>query len=318
MTNTQLEAFLTLCRYGNITQAAEHLFITQPALSRLIKSLESELGYTLFNRGKGQRQAVLTEEGQRFRAIAVDMDRLYRQAKSHETAKVRTMLRVAATPALYSSFLPDAYIRFRKARSDVDVELDAVHSMEAYRQLVRGAGRPGACKFSYCRTVRCQCALVQRAGRSACSKGLYPEGVIHPSQLDRSLSISTGWVPDFQAWFEYWFGKTYPPHIYGSKSEAWWSISELCRISGSSLESSAEHIQRNTGADVHLLADAPPDRVCYALYMHQKKAAPEMVCCQLYARACRRCLKSSSFNVPHSHFIARIHKIVNADFWLRI
>lgn len=81
MTNTQLEAFLTLCRYGNITQAAEHLFITQPALSRLIKSLESELGYTLFNRGKGQRQAVLTEEGQRFRAIAVDMDRLYRQAK---------------------------------------------------------------------------------------------------------------------------------------------------------------------------------------------------------------------------------------------
>lgn len=48
MTNTQLEAFLTLCRYGNITQAAEHLFITQPALSRLIKSLESELGYTLF------------------------------------------------------------------------------------------------------------------------------------------------------------------------------------------------------------------------------------------------------------------------------
>jgi hypothetical protein len=37
-------------------------------------------------------------------------------------------------------------------------------------------------------------------------------------------------------------------------------------------ESSAEHIQRNTGADVHLLADAPPDRVCYALYMHQKES----------------------------------------------
>lgn len=89
MTNTQLEAFLTLCRYGNITQAAEHLFITQPALSRLIKSLESELGYTLFRRGKGQRQAVLTEEGQRFRAIAVDMNRLYRQAKSQETTKVK-------------------------------------------------------------------------------------------------------------------------------------------------------------------------------------------------------------------------------------
>lgn len=40
-------------------------------------------------------------------------------------------------------------------------------------------------------------------------------------------------------------------------------------------ESSAEHIQRNTGADVHLLADAPPDRVCYALYMHQKESGAQ-------------------------------------------
>lgn len=53
MTNTQLEAFLTLCRYGNITQAAEHLFITQPALSRLIKSLESELAIRYLTVGKG-------------------------------------------------------------------------------------------------------------------------------------------------------------------------------------------------------------------------------------------------------------------------
>lgn len=188
MTNTQLEAFLTLCRYGNITQAAEHLFITQPALSRLIKSLESELGYTLFNRGKGQRQAVLTEEGQRFRAIAVDMDRLYRQAKSHETAKVRTMLRVAATPALYSSFLPDAYIRFRKARPDVDVELDAVHSMEAYRQLVRGQADLALVNSHIVEPSRCQCALVQRAGRSAVQQGSVSGGR-HPPITIRPVIV---------------------------------------------------------------------------------------------------------------------------------
>ena len=89
MTNTQLEAFLTLCRYGNITQAAEHLFITQPALSRLIKSLESELGYTLFRRGKGQRQTVLTESGQRFRVSPQHPPYTLLSCQTHISVSVR-------------------------------------------------------------------------------------------------------------------------------------------------------------------------------------------------------------------------------------
>lgn len=287
------------------------MFITQPALSRLIKSLESELGYTLFNRGKGQRQAVLTEEGQRFRAIAVDMDRLYRQAKSHETAKVRTMLRVAATPALYSSFLPDAYIRFRKARPDVDVELDAVHSMEAYRQLVRGQADLALVNSHIVEPSVVSVPLFSERVVLLCSKGLYPEGVIHPSQLDRSLSISTGWSLISKRGLNIGSGKPYPPHIYGSKSEAWWSISELCRISGSSFRNPAQSIFKETPAQM-FICWLMHRRIAFAMLCIciKKKAAPEMVCCQLYARACRRCLKSSSFNVPHSHFIARIHKIV--------
>ena len=36
-------------------------------------------------------------------------------------------------------------------------------------------------------------------------------------------------------------------------------------------ESSAEHIQNNTGADIHLLTDAPPNRICYALHLHHKQ-----------------------------------------------
>ena len=274
MTNTQLEAFLTLCRYGNITQAAEHLFITQPALSRLIKSLESELGYTLFRRGKGQRQTVLTESGQRFRAIAVDMDRLYRQARSQEATKVRSMLRISATPALYSSFLPNAYIRFRKARPDVDVELDAVHSMEAYRQLVQGQADLALVNSHIVEPSVVSVPLFSERVVLLCSKRLYPEGAVHPSQLDRSLSISTGWSPDFQAWFEYWFGKalssSYLRIIIGSMVEYFGALQDFWIVVP---ESSAEHIQRNTGADVHLLADAPPDRICYALYMHHKESS---------------------------------------------
>ena len=55
MTELEIDAFLNIVKYGSITKAAEILYISQPALSRRIKSLESELQYKLFIRQKGVR-----------------------------------------------------------------------------------------------------------------------------------------------------------------------------------------------------------------------------------------------------------------------
>lgn len=51
---TQLSYFQTAARLGNFTQAAGELHITQPALSKMISNLESELGVRLFDR-EGKR-----------------------------------------------------------------------------------------------------------------------------------------------------------------------------------------------------------------------------------------------------------------------
>lgn len=54
--------FTTVARCGNITRAAEELFLTQPAVSQCIRALERELACTLFTRTpKGVR---LTREGE--------------------------------------------------------------------------------------------------------------------------------------------------------------------------------------------------------------------------------------------------------------
>lgn len=64
MTLNQLRYFQALARTEHFRQAAAHLYISQPALSRAISQLEQELGVPLFEK-KG-RNAVLTPEGRIF------------------------------------------------------------------------------------------------------------------------------------------------------------------------------------------------------------------------------------------------------------
>ncbi len=56
-----LHYFLAIAREGNITKAAESLFVTQSTLSKQMMDLEKQIGKTLFIRGK--RKITLTEEG---------------------------------------------------------------------------------------------------------------------------------------------------------------------------------------------------------------------------------------------------------------
>ena len=74
----QVQAFIEVARTGNVSRAAEALYVTQPALTARIQALEKELGEALFVRtGRGVR---LTDAGRVFlpnaeRAVqAVDDD----------------------------------------------------------------------------------------------------------------------------------------------------------------------------------------------------------------------------------------------------
>lgn len=60
----QLEYFLTVSKVNSFTRAAERLYVSQPAITNSIKSLEDELGIQLFDRT--QKQITLTTEGQIF------------------------------------------------------------------------------------------------------------------------------------------------------------------------------------------------------------------------------------------------------------
>ena len=64
MTLNQLECFSVLAQRLNFTQAADDLFMSQPALSRTISAREGELGVRLFDRNS--RSVALTPAGRAF------------------------------------------------------------------------------------------------------------------------------------------------------------------------------------------------------------------------------------------------------------
>lgn len=79
----QLRSFVTVADEGHLTQAAKRLFISQPAVSAHIKSLEEELGITLFTKTSQGMQ--LTKEGQVLKNQAEKslhtVNELFQQAK---------------------------------------------------------------------------------------------------------------------------------------------------------------------------------------------------------------------------------------------
>ena len=67
----QLEAFVAVATCRSFSRAAQQLYLSQPTVSAHIKSLETELGTPLFDRGKNE--LLLTSAGDTLYRYAMDM-----------------------------------------------------------------------------------------------------------------------------------------------------------------------------------------------------------------------------------------------------
>ena len=75
----QLESFLAVVKYRSFSQAAKHLYLTQPTVSNNIQNLEAELNTTLLDRKS--KTITLTDGGKALYKYAVELINLRDQAK---------------------------------------------------------------------------------------------------------------------------------------------------------------------------------------------------------------------------------------------
>lgn len=123
-TSRQLRAFHFVAQHRSFARAAENLFITPSGVSVLIRELERQLGFRLFDRTT--RQVELTAYGSdllavtqpNLRALDVAMTGIEQVAKG----KTRS-ISVGTTPWLAANVLPPAIKEFREHRPDVKIRV---------------------------------------------------------------------------------------------------------------------------------------------------------------------------------------------------
>lgn len=116
--------FLAVVEAGSITAASEKLLISQPTLSRRLKTLEETLGVQLLVRGP--RHLRLTEAGQKFWQQAQKMGVAAKALDDGASIADDAMagpVRVSATEGLAVTWLTDQLARFMRRHPGITVEL---------------------------------------------------------------------------------------------------------------------------------------------------------------------------------------------------
>lgn len=119
-----LPGFEAAARHLSFTKAAAELFITQSAVSRQIKTLEDELGVTLFVRMN--RALALTPEGEALLRTTADVLARLRETTALLGARPTTRaLTVSTTVSFASLWLVPRLQRWRAQHPEIDVHIAA-------------------------------------------------------------------------------------------------------------------------------------------------------------------------------------------------
>lgn len=130
----QYEYICAIGRYGSLSAAAQHLNVSQPALSNALTRVESQLGYPLFTRKRGAAMAV-TPQGRSFiheaEALLGSAARL--ESQDHPGTGTTT-LRLGCFVDLAPFLMAQALNILRKALPDVAIS----YQVDGFEGLIAG------------------------------------------------------------------------------------------------------------------------------------------------------------------------------------
>ncbi|MDO4321382.1 MAG: LysR family transcriptional regulator [Lachnospiraceae bacterium] len=272
MTHLEIEAFFEIIKAGSISSAAQNLYVTQPALSRRIKTLEDELGYPLFSRKKGQRNIELTTKGEAFVPIAQKWLNIWQEAWELNNLDSSNILNIASVGSVSSYILPHVFEKIAETAGDhIRICFHNYHSFESYQYVANGLIDIALISDDiYYKGVETIPVFQERMVFVSNNSRNYPE-TVHPQMLEPDQEIRLPWNPEYDAWHDFWFKSTPEyrvsldqmnllEHVLSWKNA--WAIvpsSVACKLA------SLDYVS------VYQIASPPPDRIIYYLKSGNKK-----------------------------------------------
>jgi DNA-binding transcriptional LysR family regulator len=148
MTFQQVQYFLKIYETGNISAAAQELFLTRSALSKAIRELEDEFGCRFFERTNGG--LVPTEAGEVLRLKGLELVSLMDETASairSQSKQSQQTIHIGITPTTGITVFPRIYRDFIKKYDDIQIL--PIEGGNAKAQNLLEAGRMDACITTY-------------------------------------------------------------------------------------------------------------------------------------------------------------------------
>ena len=172
MLDHKLTIFYHAAKNLSVTRAAEALRLTQPAVSKSIKELETELGITLFNRERGR--LTLTPAGEFLLAKSEDLREAEREIAFGLQQLKETFsgtIHVGASTTLAQYILPTLLALFRRKYPKINIDLTSGNTAQIERALLARdiqvafiEGAPSQPDIHYIPFVEDEIVLVTRTG----------------------------------------------------------------------------------------------------------------------------------------------------------
>ena len=131
----QLWHFVVLAEELNFSLAADRLYISQPNLSKSIRSMEQELEVQLFSRGT--RKVALTESGQILLEYARNICRDYGEAQKQLHDKRAAGIVVEVMPLTFQHEIADMLAEFSRCNPDIHMRIIERENQETISRLKR-------------------------------------------------------------------------------------------------------------------------------------------------------------------------------------
>ncbi|CAM3095511.1 LysR family transcriptional regulator [Filibacter tadaridae] len=144
MTTTELEILKALAEEGNMRKASEQLFLSQPALSQRLQSIEKEWGTLLFIRS--QKGLEPTPAGEL--VIAYAREAILKREETFEmiasmAEKVHGTLKIACASIVGQTWLPQVLKEYVQLYPDAKISLMTGWSSEIVKALYEGDAHVG-------------------------------------------------------------------------------------------------------------------------------------------------------------------------------